>query len=216
MENNSKKSNILSWRPRNFIQWLLFNICLIVVVGFFVLILLFGWLNIWTDHGKFIEIPQVKGLSYSSACNLLKAQGFVAELSDSIFDNVVPPGTVVEQNPKFGTKVKEGRTVYLTINAFSPKTVVIPSLTDVSLRQAKSILDGLGIKNVTVNYISSEYKDLVLNVRTNGVPLRPGMRLPVTASITLDVGTGIEEVQTDEEILDNDMESVSSEKLIGE
>lgn len=182
--------NIISWRPRNFFHWLILNLFLIFFVTFFVVLILLGWLDNWTNHGHYVEIPQVKGLSYVEANKLLKNSGFGVELSDSIFDNKTPPGTVIEQNPKQGTKVKDGRTVYLTINAFSPKTVSIPSLTDVSLRQARSILEGLGIRNIIVKYIPSEYKDLVIGVKKDGMTLKPGTRIPVTEAIILEVGEG--------------------------
>ena len=42
--------------------------------------------------------------------------------------------------------------------------------------------------------IPSEYAGLVLGARFNGVALRPGARIPVSAVVTLEVGTGLEEL----------------------
>lgn len=80
--------------------------------------------------------------------------------------------------------------MYLTVNAFAPKMVTIPNLIDLSLRQAQSVLQGLDIKNVRVNTVMSEYKDLVIGARFNGLELRAGARIPVSATVTLDVGDG--------------------------
>lgn len=149
-----------------------------------------SWLDSWTGHGLYETVPDVKGLSYSRASEVLRSGNLVAELSDSVYDDHVAPGTVVDQMPKMNDKVKPHRTVYLTINAFSPKSVALPDFNGVSLRQARSVLDGYGFKNVRINYVPSEYKDLVLGAKFNGIPLKGGMHVPVSASITLDVGEG--------------------------
>lgn len=152
------------------------------------------WLDAWTLHGQYKTVPDVKGRPYDSALQLLELEGFVVELSDSIYDRNSSPGTVVEQNPKENNKVKPGRTVYLTINAFSPKNVTLPSLTDISVRQARSILEGLGITKIETISVPSEFKDLVIGARHDGVELQAGARVPVTSSITLEVGDGLPEI----------------------
>lgn len=169
---------------------LLINIGLIAVAAFIVIWLALMWLDVWTSHGKYETVPQVKGLSYDLAVGQLESAGFEVELADSVYDTKTRPGTVVEQNPKVGTKVKEGRVVYLTITAFEPKMVVVPMLTDVSERQARSVLEALGIKQIRTVRVPSEFKDLVIRVSRDGVPLAPGARIPVNSIVTLDVGEG--------------------------
>ena len=154
----------------------------------------FSWMDIWTLHGHQEVVPDVKGLSYNDAVTRLTDAGLVIELSDSLYDNATRPGTVLDQNPKGNTKVKPGRVVYVTINAFSPKTVTLPQLTDVSLRQARSMLEGIGIKNVKVVEVMSEYKDLVLGVKCDGRKVLPGARVSVKSTITLEVGDGLPEL----------------------
>ncbi|MDE5905472.1 PASTA domain-containing protein [Duncaniella sp.] len=148
------------------------------------------WLDVWTRHDDTITVPSVKTLSYGEAAARLDQDGLVAVLSDSVYDKSTRPGTVIDQNPKVGTIVKEGREIYLTINAFSPKMVSLPTLTDISLRQAKSILEGLEIKKVVEKRVPSDFKDLVLAVRYKGTRLSPGARVPVNATIELEVGEG--------------------------
>lgn len=148
------------------------------------------WLDVWTRHDDTITVPPVKTLSYGEAAARLDQHGLVTVLSDSVYDKSTRPGTVIDQNPKVGTIVKEGREIYLTINAFSPKMVSLPTLTDISLRQAKSILEGLEIKKVVEKRVPSDFKDLVLAVRYKGTRLSPGARVPVNATIELEVGEG--------------------------
>lgn len=172
---------------------ILFNIILIIIAGWAVVWLTLIGLDIWTGHGKYEVVPNLHGLSYAQAEKALRATGLRAELSDSVYDNVTAPGTVLEQSPRAKTKVKPNRVVYLTINAFSPKMVAVPSLTDMSLRQARSVLEALGIKSIRENYVESEYKDLVLGTKFNGIQLKPGARIPATATVTIEVGSGISE-----------------------
>ena len=184
------------WQRHPFLRALLMNIGLIIVVTIVILWIALIWLDSWTNHGEYETVPQVKGLSYDVAVGQLESAGFVVELADSVYDVKNRPGTVVDQNPKEGTKVKDGREVYLTITAFEPKQVVVPMLTDVSERQARSVLEALGIKDIRVVKVPSEYKDLVLRVSREGVPLIPGARIPVNSTVTLDVGEGYASVDT--------------------
>lgn len=167
------------------------NILLMVAAG-----ILIGWLSMlflrfWTRHGETVNVPVVKALPYDRAMSALASDGLTGIVSDSVFETRMAPGTVIEQNPKAGTVVKEGREVFLTIVAFSPKMVSLPTLTDISLRQARSILEGLEIKNVVEKRVPSDFKDLVLGVRYKGARLQPGARVPVNAVIELEVGEGL-------------------------
>lgn len=169
---------------------ILFNLILMGIAACAIVWVALLYLDVWTEHGKYVDVPQVKGLPYNEAVSKLDALGFNVELSDSVYDGSTKPGTVLEQSPRVNARVKPNRTIYLTINAFSPKMVTVPNLSDMSLRQAQSILQGLGIRSVKVNTVLSEYKDLVLGAKFNGVTLHAGARIPTSATVTLDVGDG--------------------------
>ncbi len=185
---------------------ILLHIGLMILVGLAIAWMAMLWLDKWTRHGDTIIVPSVKTFSYAKASQTLEAEGLLAILSDSVYDKRTAPGTVIEQNPKAGTVVKEGREIYLTINAFSPKMVTLPSLTDISVRQARSILEGLEIKKVVEKRVPSDFKDLVLAVRYKGVRLSPGARVPVSATIELEVGEGFPDVV--------ELDSISSEEAV--
>lgn len=187
---------------------LLINLLLMLLAT--VLLVWFGmlWLGIWTRHGDTITVPPVKDIGYDKAISTLTHMGLKGIVSDSVYDTRVAPGTVIEQNPKSGTVVKEGREVFLTITAFSPKVVTLPALTDISLRQARSILEGLDIKNIVERRVPSDFKDLVVGVRYKGSRLLPGARVPVNAVIELEVGEGMPEF-TDSLSMGNDSTIIS-------
>lgn len=168
------------------------NLILILFVATpLVIALLFGFLNIWTNHGSNISVPDVKGLPCAEAVQTLERDGFKVEVSDSVYDESVKPGTVIETWPRANAVVKPGREVYLTITSFDTKQVVITTpLTGVSSRQAVSYIEKLGIKNVRIVTIESPHADLVLAAKCNGRDISVGEQLPVTSTITLEVGSG--------------------------
>lgn len=164
------------------------------------------WLDSWTGHGKYEVVPDVKGLSYQRACDVLRSSGLQAELSDSVYNETAAPGEVTDQIPRQNDKVKANRTVYLTINAFSPKTITIPAISGLSVRQAQAELESRGIRHIQIRYVPSEYKDLALAVRFNGLELKSGAKVPVTATLTIEAGEGYQ---------DESLDSLGIEDLIG-
>lgn len=182
--------------PRPLWLSLMIHALIIIGVGLLLVFLLSIWLNHWTRHDDVVYVPDVKGMSFDEAQIHLLSQGFEVELSDSIYDNKAKRGAVVDQNPKDSTTVRSGRTIYLTINAFYPRMVYIPALTDISIRQARAALEGIGIKNITIKEVPSLYKDLVLGAKWNGKQLMPGTRVPLNAKIVLEVGIGTEQEES--------------------
>lgn len=160
------------------------------------------FLDFWTFHGQERAVPDVKGQSFEMAQGNISRAGLRAVVTDSVYDSYARPGTVVEQSPIPLAKIKRGGTVYLTLVAYTPKMVTIPDFYDVSERQARSMLEGLGITQVMTVNVPSEYAGLVLGAKFNGVSLRPGAKVPVTAVITLEVGGGMEDISPTGEIVD--------------
>ncbi len=157
----------------------------------------FGWicmlfLDYWTFHGQERVVPDARNQSAAVAMNNVRSAGLKAVITDSIFDSYAAPGTVVEQTPIPGAKIKKGGSVYLTIVSYTPKMVTVPDFYNVSMRQAKSMFEGLGLPEVQIETVPSEYEGLVLGARYNGVALSPGARIPLAARVTLQVGSGLE------------------------
>ncbi|MDE6120903.1 MAG: PASTA domain-containing protein, partial [Muribaculaceae bacterium] len=121
---------------------ILFHLVLICIVGAALLWGTLIFLDHWTMHGSTAVVPQIKHKSYSEARAILAANKLAIEISDSIYDRNLAPGTVVESWPKAGAVVKDGRQVYVTVTAFAPKNVTIsmPLTGNVSSRQAMSYL----------------------------------------------------------------------------
>ena len=96
------------------------------------------WLDSYTRHGEAVVVPDVKGMNLRIAENELDKQSLKSIVIDSSYVKGIAPGAILEQNPAGGSKVKSGRTVYLTVNADSAPKVAIPDVMDnSSLRQPK-------------------------------------------------------------------------------
>ena len=190
------------------------NLLIVAASGLILLWLVLLFLDFWTMHGATAVVPQVKQKSYAEAESILSANKLGIEISDSIYDRSLPPGTVVESWPKAGAIVKEGRQVYVTITAFSPKQVTIsmPLTGNVSSRQAMSYLRGIGITDIRVVETPSEYVDLVLGARYGDTPLTVGSVIPVTSTVTLTVGCGVVETP-DSLAVDSDTEFIEPDFL---
>lgn len=175
----------------------------LMVIVFFLLIgiTLYG-LKLYTRHGKAVLVPEVKALILPDALRILDREGFRYEIIDSLFIDGATPGSIVEQTPAGGSKVKEGRIIYLSINAYSPRMISCPKVTDMSLRQALASLESRGLSDVRIQNVPSEYPDLVIGIEYQGEPLEPGDKLPIGSSVTLLVGNGVPETTFDSIVVD--------------
>lgn len=158
------------------------------------------WLDGYTRHGEAVVVPDVKGMNLRLAENELDKQSLKSIIIDSSYVKGMPPGAILEQNPSGGSKVKEGRTIYLTINADSAPKVAVPDIMDnSSLRQAEAKLRALGFKLTEPEYINGE-KDWVYNIKYRGRNLKAGEKIPHEAVLTLCVGDGNETMTEDSTI----------------
>lgn len=151
------------------------------------------WLMYYTHHGEGVRVPEIKGLKVSEISQILQRQGLNYEVIDSHYVTTARPGVILEQIPRGGTSVKHSRTVFLVINSLEPQKMAMPDLSDISVRQAQSLLEAYGFPTPQIEYVSSPYKDLVVGARVGSRKIKTGEKLPVTTLITLQVGSGYDE-----------------------
>lgn len=203
--NNGKFKQFIVKHP------IIFNLLLIIITFFVLMYGVLFLIDSFTGHGVYSVVPDVKGLSLVEATKQIESAGFKCEIADSTYSDTFAPGMVVDQEPKAESKIKPLRTVYLTMNAVSPKVITVPSIVDMSCRQGIAVLNGIGLKDITVDTVYSPYKDLILSVRANGKEVTPGVRLPQTSKITISIGNGLGEVLPDsieiENILSDSLET---------
>lgn len=173
------------------------NIIAMVVVAVLIVFGALKGLDIYTCHGQAVVVPDVKGMSVSEAEKMFRDQGLTYVVSDSNYVKNKPSGIILDLNPSVGQKVKEGRTIYLTINTLSTPLCVVPDVADnSSVRQAQAKLMAAGFK-LTENRMVSGEKDWVYGVIYQGHQLQIGDKAPIGATLTLMVGDGVQSAGAD-------------------
>ena len=91
----------------------------------------------------------VKGKQLEYAIDILKSEGHRGIVSDTLFSSAFKSGMVIDQYPSTNMKVKEGRTVRLTI-VTPEKSVMVPDLIGRSERSAELDIRQVGLEIDTV------------------------------------------------------------------
>lgn len=174
-----------------------------------VIVILLGWAAaVYTHHGEEISVPDICNKKFPDAENLLKAAGLTIVVNDTSYNRHLPPDCILQQSPDPGQKVKSGRVVYVTINASTKPTLIMPDIVDnSSLREAMAKLRILGFKTGEPQYVTGE-KDWVYGAISRGQRLAAGDKVPIDAMVILLVGNGMIGDDDDLEVTDPDMELV--------
>lgn len=172
---------------RVFFAQILAAMAIIAVISY----LFFHWITYTTHHGEEITVPDLSKLSVEQAEEKLDA----ADLNYIILDTVdfrpeYPKLTIVEQEPKAGAKVKEGRKIYIKINAEKFTMVALPDLVEKTYRQAVPTLEAVGLQEGAITYRPYLGKDMVLEMRLNGKKLKAGDKVLKSSKIDLVLGDG--------------------------
>jgi len=158
----------------------------LIMVAFVAIIL--AALNKYTQHDSIITVPDVTTLTVNEAAPFFEKKDLRYKIVDSIRVVSQVPGAILEQKPAPGAHVKQNRIIFLTINASSEERISVPDVKDCSQRQAEATLEANGFRIRDVEFVPSEFRDLVLGVSYNGKNLPAGFKLPKGSSVTLIVG----------------------------
>jgi len=145
-------------------------------------------LSFYTNQGESFPTPDFKGMTISQVESLMQKDKLRYVVEDSVFRKDFIPGTVVLQNPSTGHKIKPNRLIYITVASHIPEQTEVPKLTDVSLRQARVLLESKGFALGSVEFKPSEFDELVLDQKFQGLTISPGSRLDNGSTIDLVVG----------------------------
>lgn len=171
---------------KQFLKQIAIAIGLIIVITIVVLQLL----KLYTRHGESVEVPDLKEITLEDAGRILEGRNLNYQVIDSVYMKNKRTGIIIEQTPAAGEKVKENRSVYLVVSSDKAPMIVLPDVRDISLRNAKSMLESIGFQIIEIEYVPSEYKDLVKDVKIGEKILSPGTKLVKDTGIKLVVGLG--------------------------
>ncbi len=178
---------------RYFIKHIALHLSLMAVVGSSVLFLFFQFLlPVLTRHGQFITVPNLKSLSLEEVDTCLAQRNLRFEITEECaYAPDYPPMTVLQQYPKAGAHVKEGRKIYLTLNTKTPPQVKMPNLIDGSVRNAHIRLKSQGLLLGAIKYVPDVAQNAVLEQWHQGKAIAAGTLIAKGARIDLVVGAGL-------------------------
>jgi eukaryotic-like serine/threonine-protein kinase len=108
-------------------------------------------------RGGVTSTPELFGLSQEEAIALLADAGLRVTWSEDgeIYDENVPKGHIVRQDPGAGVYVKRSREVTLTVS-LGPRRIAVPEVRGEALQSAQVALGAIGLKTGQVLNVLSE------------------------------------------------------------
>lgn len=163
---------------------------LLLAVGLIVLLVvaLVQYLKVYTNHGQEIEVPDLKDLRVDQIQALLDEHDFTFVVVDSTYIRGKQPDLVYDQDPKPGSKVKEGRTIYVSVTSSNTPKVKLPDLTDLSLRKATIDLRNFGLEVGQLIMRPDIANNVVLEMLLSGKKVMPGKEVPRGTAVDLVIG----------------------------
>lgn len=169
----------------------LIQIGLALLVGVLLVFCVLTWLNSTTNHGEFVEVPDFSKMSVMDMRKAVEEAELRYEVLDSAnFNPDYPRFSIIEQDPAAGSKVKEDRKIYFTVNPSGYKKVSLPDVIQVTQRNATSMLRAVGLDVQRVTRIDQIGKDMVYYVKYKGKQVSAGEKLPKTSKVELVCGNG--------------------------
>jgi beta-lactam-binding protein with PASTA domain len=144
-----------------------------------------------THHNQTENVPMVVGQNIEAAKKLLEDKGFRVIVNDSVYDGSVLPLTVTRQSPEADAVVKEGRTIFLSINRAAAPMVTMPNLVGYSFRSANLYLQSAQLKFGDTTYRPDIARNAVLEQLWKGQIIKPGTLIPLGSAISFVLGSGM-------------------------
>ena len=156
---------------------------------FFLILVLFLRFN--TRHGDFVVVPDLIGKDiqeFESELNELDLHYIISDSGN--YNPEFKINSVLDQLPKANSKVKQGRKIYLTLNASDFEMVEIPKITRITVRQARKTIESLGFIFGEIEYVDDIARDEVISIFHDGNELNEGDYLKRTSVIDFKLGNG--------------------------
>lgn len=168
------------------------NLLFILLIFVVLLWITFRLLDKYTRHDKVYTMPDFIGQDYRDVKREY-AHDFNFILIDSVYPKGQQPGSIYQQDPLPGSKIKKGRNVYAIIVAMTPEKTVMPNTKGLSLREAIGKLESSGLEIDHLDYKTYSYKNNIIEQYYQGKPIDVGTELVKGSKIVLSVGLGDDE-----------------------
>ncbi len=176
---------------KSLFHWkVLLNILVAAAVFTGLVWLTFRWLELHTNHGKEIAVPNVMNKSVHDAIKILDDSGLTYEVDSFKYDPKFKPFQVLQIYPSPGSRVKDGRTIIMKVNPRTYAQVSVPDVLDRYKGLAFRQLEQVGLKIGDTIFEPSIQRDAVIRMLFNGSTLKPGALLPRFSTIDVVIGSG--------------------------
>lgn len=173
-------------------KFFLINLMVVIVLVVGIVVYVLYWLEDYTRHNQFILVPSLYNMTLEEAEAVTRHAGLRMQVVDSVYDDKAEPGAVVEQYPVENSQVKENRLIFLTTNAHSPEKIAFPNLRNAAYRQTLQTLETHGFKIGRIEYMPSEFKNLVIQLKHGETELQAGDLLGKGTVVDIVLGDGLE------------------------
>ena len=171
------------------------NLLAAIVIALLILFLVLKMLGWITKHGEYLKVPAVTGLKTDEAIKLLEKQGFDVYIQDSVFTDTAKRGIVLKQLPDPNATVKINRTVFITVNRYTPPMIEMPKLEGQNLSFAIRMLERNHLKLGDTSYRSDFAQGSVLEQLYNGNRIPEKAKVQWGSRIDLVIARGVESKQ---------------------
>lgn len=177
-------------------NWIIKNLIRAAVLFVVLIVGAIVFLNVITKHNQEITVPDFTNMSVAEASSLAAQSGMRIEVTDSVFVKRMKKGAVYRQNPRAGSKVKDGRRILLTTNAVNAKKVTMPNLIGYSMRQAMAEIQSRGLVLGKLIYVQDIATNNVLRQLKGSREIEPGVMIESESVIDLVVGLNSSDNET--------------------
>lgn len=157
-------------------------------VVIFYLALDFIIMPLYTRQYQAISVPNVVFTTFAEAENILAESGLLIVKDGEKFDETLPAGKIVFQNPEAFATVKSGRRIYVTISK-GGRTFTMPKLIGLSLRDARFIIEG---QELALGFIQYRRDPFLPDGVVCDQSIAEGRTVGVKSRVDISVSLGVE------------------------
>lgn len=169
------------------------HVILMIAISVVIVFLISLFIKLYARQGREFDMPQFAATDSFPGKTVSEAMDendidleFV--VLDSVYRQGMRAGTILSQDPRAGIKVKKGRKVYVTVAASSDADVIMPELNSLTVRQAVSELQNLGLQVGKITYVDDPLGNTVKEQSCKGRSVYAGQKVPHGSVIDLVVG----------------------------
>jgi len=137
------------------------------------------------------EVPQLIGMRQADAVRAIEEAGFTLGDVNVVATDQVSIGLIAEQSPVFGTKLKKGSPISVSVNFSNGTDAIVPTVTGLEEQTAVGVAETTGL----VPLVTEQYSDVVAEgLCAEQVPA-PGAQVQVGDTLVIVMSKGKQPAQ---------------------